>query len=41
LAVSTVKTHIHHIYAKLGAHRRADAVERARRLGLLAPSSLK
>jgi LuxR family maltose regulon positive regulatory protein len=40
LGVSTVKTHIHHIYAKLGVHRRAEAVERARALGLLAPSSV-
>jgi LuxR family maltose regulon positive regulatory protein len=39
LGVSTVKTHIHHIYAKLGVHRRAEAVERARALGLLAPSA--
>jgi LuxR family maltose regulon positive regulatory protein len=38
LAASTVKTHIQHIYAKLGVHRRAAAVERARALGLLAPS---
>jgi LuxR family transcriptional regulator, maltose regulon positive regulatory protein len=28
-----------HLYAKLGVHRRAEAVERARALGLLAPSS--
>ncbi|WP_051324648.1 LuxR C-terminal-related transcriptional regulator [Candidatus Solirubrobacter pratensis] len=40
LAVSTVKTHIQHIYAKLGVNRRADAVERARDLRLLAPSAL-
>ena len=39
LSVHTVKTHIQHLYAKLGAHSRADAVERARALGLLAPSS--
>ena len=39
LGVSTVKTHIHHIYAKLGVHRRAEGVERARALGLLAPSA--
>jgi LuxR family maltose regulon positive regulatory protein len=41
LAVSTVKTHIRHVYAKLGVHRRAEAVERARSLGLLAPTALK
>ena len=41
LAVATVKTHLRHIYAKLGVHRRAEAVERARGLGLLAPSALK
>jgi LuxR family maltose regulon positive regulatory protein len=38
VSVHTVKTHIHHIYTKLGVHRRWDAVERARALGLLAPS---
>jgi LuxR family maltose regulon positive regulatory protein len=41
VAVSTVKTHIKHIYGKLGAHGRAAAVERARTIGLLAPSALK
>ena len=35
---NTVKTHVGNLYAKLGTHRRADAVERARALGLLAPS---
>ena len=30
-----------HLYAKLGTHRRADTVARARTLGLLAPSPLK
>jgi LuxR family transcriptional regulator, maltose regulon positive regulatory protein len=39
LSVSTVRTHMRHIYAKLGVHRRTEAVERARELGLLAPSS--
>ena len=39
LSVYTVKTHIRHIYAKLGVHGRTEAVERARELGLLAPSS--
>ena len=28
-----------HIYAKLGVHRRTEAVRRARELGLLAPSA--
>jgi LuxR family maltose regulon positive regulatory protein len=39
LSANTVRTHIHHLYAKLGTHRRHEAVERARALGLLAPSS--
>ena len=38
LSTSTVKTHMRHIYAKLDAHRRTEAVERARALGLLGPS---
>ncbi|MDT7704910.1 MAG: LuxR family transcriptional regulator, maltose regulon positive regulatory protein [Pseudonocardiales bacterium] len=38
LSVHTVKTHIRHLYDKLGTHRRGEAVERARTLGLLAPS---
>jgi LuxR family transcriptional regulator, maltose regulon positive regulatory protein len=33
-----VRTHIRHLYGKLGAHSRADAIKRARALGLLAPS---
>jgi LuxR family maltose regulon positive regulatory protein len=40
LSVNTVKTHMRHLYDKLGAHRRAAAVERARAFGLLAPSAL-
>jgi ATP/maltotriose-dependent transcriptional regulator MalT len=28
-----------HLYTKLGVHRWADAVQRARELGLLAPGS--
>jgi LuxR family maltose regulon positive regulatory protein len=36
---NTVKTHIRNIYAKFGIHRRAEAVARARALGLLAPSA--
>jgi LuxR family transcriptional regulator, maltose regulon positive regulatory protein len=39
LSVNTVRTHMRHIYEKLGAHSRTEAVERARALGLLAPSS--
>ncbi len=38
---NTVRTHMRHIYAKLGTHRRADTVACARGLGLLAPSPLK
>ena len=36
---NTVRTHIKNLYAKLGTHHRAEAVERARALGLLAPSA--
>ena len=38
LSVHTVRTHVRHLFAKLGAHSRTEAVERARGLGLLAPS---
>ena len=38
---NTVKTHISHLYAKLGTHTRAEIVARARALGLLAPSPLR
>ena len=38
LSVNTVKTHLRHLYDKLGVHRRHEAVEQARALGLLAPS---
>jgi LuxR family maltose regulon positive regulatory protein len=34
IAVSTVRTHIKHIYGKLDAHSRYEAVERARELDL-------
>jgi LuxR family maltose regulon positive regulatory protein len=37
---NTVRTHVTHLYAKLGTHTRAEAVARARALGLLAPSPL-
>jgi LuxR family transcriptional regulator, maltose regulon positive regulatory protein len=36
---NTVGTHRRHLYAKLGVHSRHQAVERARALGLLAPSA--
>jgi LuxR family maltose regulon positive regulatory protein len=39
LSVNTVRTHMRHVYDKLGVHGRQAAVERARALGLLAPSS--
>ena len=38
LSVNTVKTHMRHLYDKLGVHRRHEAVEQARALGLLAAS---
>jgi LuxR family maltose regulon positive regulatory protein len=41
LSVNTVKTHMRHLYGKLGAHSRGKAVERARGFGLLAPSALR
>jgi len=37
---NTVRTHFSHLYGKLGTHSRAEAVTRARALGLLAPSPL-
>jgi LuxR family maltose regulon positive regulatory protein len=39
VSTSTVKTHLRNLYAKLSAHSRAEAVESARALGLLAPSA--
>ena len=39
LSVNTVSTHTRHLYAKLGVHSRHEAVDRARALGLLAPSA--
>ena len=38
VSYNTVRTHLRHLYAKLGTHRRADTVARAQALGLLAPS---
>jgi LuxR family maltose regulon positive regulatory protein len=39
VSLSTVKTHMRNLYAKLDGHSRAETVERARALGLLAPSA--
>jgi len=39
LSVNTVGTHMRHLYAKFGVHSRHEAVDRARALGLLAPSA--
>jgi AraC-like DNA-binding protein/DNA-binding CsgD family transcriptional regulator len=39
ISVHTVTTHMRHLYATLGVHRRREAVARARDLGLLAPRS--
>ena len=39
LSMNTVKTHQHHLYRKLDVRTRTQAVEWARALGLLAPSS--
>ncbi len=36
--MTTVRTHIRHLFLKLGVHRRTEAVAAARALGLLAPS---
>jgi LuxR family maltose regulon positive regulatory protein len=39
LSVTTVRTHMRHLYDKLDVHQRHDAIERARALGLLAPGT--
>jgi LuxR family transcriptional regulator, maltose regulon positive regulatory protein len=39
LSPNTVKTHLRHLYRKLGAHSRQEAVQRARAIGLLAAPS--
>jgi LuxR family maltose regulon positive regulatory protein len=39
VSLNTVRTHMRHLYVKLGTHTRTDAVARARGLGLLAPSA--
>ena len=38
VSINTVRTHLRHLYEKLGTHTRADTVARGRALGLLAPS---
>jgi LuxR family maltose regulon positive regulatory protein len=38
VSVNTVRTHMRHLYDKLGAHRRMEALDRARTLGLPAPA---
>jgi LuxR family transcriptional regulator, maltose regulon positive regulatory protein len=38
VSVNTIRTHMRHLYDKLDAHSRTEAVEQARTLGLLAPS---
>jgi LuxR family transcriptional regulator, maltose regulon positive regulatory protein len=38
VSVNTIRTHMRHLYDKLDVHRRHEAVEQARALGLLAPS---
>jgi LuxR family maltose regulon positive regulatory protein len=39
VSVTTVRTHVRHLFVKLGVHGRTEAVARARALGLLAPSA--
>ena len=39
VSVNTVSTHKNRLYTKLGVHSRHEAVDRARALGLLAPST--
>ena len=39
VSTNTIRTHLRHIYSKLDAHGRAEAVARARELGLLAPAA--
>ena len=35
ISVNTVRTHVKHLYRKLGAHRRDQAIQRALELGLV------
>jgi LuxR family transcriptional regulator, maltose regulon positive regulatory protein len=38
VSTNTVRTHLRHIYTKLDAHSRSEAVARAREVGLIAPT---
>jgi LuxR family transcriptional regulator, maltose regulon positive regulatory protein len=41
VSANTVRTHMRHIYAKLDAHTRSEAVARARELGLIGPGAVR
>jgi LuxR family transcriptional regulator, maltose regulon positive regulatory protein len=41
VSANTVRTHLRHIYLKLDAHTRSEAVARARELGLVGPALVK
>jgi LuxR family transcriptional regulator, maltose regulon positive regulatory protein len=41
VSTNTVRTHMRHIYVKLDAHTRSEAVARARDLGLVAPGTVR
>ncbi len=41
VSTNTVRTHMRHIYAKLDAHSRGEAVARARELRLVAPGAVR
>jgi LuxR family maltose regulon positive regulatory protein len=41
VSLNTIRTHMRNVYAKLDVHSRAEAVQRARELGLLSPSSVR
>ena len=38
---NTIRAHLRNVYLKLGVHNRTDAVNRARELGLLSPTTLR
>jgi LuxR family maltose regulon positive regulatory protein len=41
VSANTIRTHMRHIYAKLDAHTRSEAVARARELGLISPGTVR